>query len=49
MYKLSEVGKAIEKNDLTAAGSVLGSGQDTTDWVQKANIALNKVKSCFVK
>ncbi|CAL5198646.1 unnamed protein product [Lathyrus oleraceus] len=45
VYKLSEVGKAIEKNDLTTAGSVLGSGKDATDWVQKANIALNKLSS----
>lgn len=42
MYKLSEVGKAIENNDLPTAASVFGSGTDT-DWVQKANIALNKV------
>jgi hypothetical protein len=42
VYKLSEVGQAIEKKDLTSAGSVLGKGKDT-DWVQKANIALNKV------
>ncbi|XP_073220109.1 thylakoid lumenal 16.5 kDa protein, chloroplastic isoform X2 [Cicer arietinum] len=42
VYKLSEVGQAIEKNDLTSVGSVLGRGIDT-DWVQKANIALNKV------
>jgi hypothetical protein len=42
VYKLSEVGQAIEKNDLTSAGSVLGKGKDA-DWVQKANIALNKV------
>lgn len=42
MYKLSEVGQAIENNDLTKAGSVFGKGADT-DWVQKANIALNKV------
>ncbi|PNY10281.1 thylakoid lumenal 16.5 kDa protein [Trifolium pratense] len=44
VYKLSEVGQAIEKNDLTSAGSVLGKGKDT-DWVQKANIALNKLSS----
>lgn len=42
MYKLSEVGQAIENNDLSTAGSVFGRGKDT-DWVQKANIALNKV------
>lgn len=44
VYKLSEVGQAIEKNDLTSAGSVLGKGKDA-DWVQKANIALNKLSS----
>ncbi|XP_027369092.1 thylakoid lumenal 16.5 kDa protein, chloroplastic-like [Abrus precatorius] len=44
VYKLSEVGQAIEKDDLPRAGSVFGSGTDT-DWVQKANIALNKMSS----
>ncbi|XLR09007.1 hypothetical protein S83_036945 [Arachis hypogaea] len=44
VYKLSEVGQAIESNDLPKAGSVLGKGTDT-DWVQKANIALNKLSS----
>jgi len=46
VYKLSEVGKAIENNDLPKAASVFGSGTDT-DWVQKANIALNKVSLIF--
>ncbi|XP_020225851.1 thylakoid lumenal 16.5 kDa protein, chloroplastic [Cajanus cajan] len=44
VYKLSEVGKAIENNDLPTAASVFGSGTDT-DWVQKANIALNKLSA----
>ncbi|XP_061350800.1 thylakoid lumenal 16.5 kDa protein, chloroplastic isoform X1 [Gastrolobium bilobum] len=44
VYKLSEVGQAIENNDLPTAGSVFGKGTDT-DWVQKANIALNKLSS----
>ncbi|BAT76340.1 hypothetical protein LR48_Vigan01g257700 [Vigna angularis] len=44
VYKLSEVGKAIENNDLPKAASVFGSGTDT-DWVQKANIALNKLSA----
>lgn len=44
VYKLSEVGKAIESNDLPTAASVFGSGIDT-DWVQKANIALNKLSA----
>lgn len=42
MYKLSAVGQALEKNDLSAAGSVLGGSTDA-DWVQRANIAFNKV------
>ena len=42
MYKLSEVGKAIENNDLATAASVFGSGTDT-DWVQNANVALDMV------
>ncbi|KAL2340364.1 hypothetical protein Fmac_008304 [Flemingia macrophylla] len=42
VYKLSAVGQALEKNDLTAAGSVLGGSTDT-DWVQRANIAFNKL------
>lgn len=42
VYKLSKVGQAIENNDLSTAGSVLGGSTDT-DWVQKANVALTKV------
>ncbi|KAG8639306.1 hypothetical protein MANES_14G133800v8 [Manihot esculenta] len=41
VYKLSKVGQAIENNDLSTAGSVLG-GSTNTDWVQKANIAFSK-------
>ncbi|KAL0337480.1 UNVERIFIED_CONTAM: Thylakoid lumenal protein, chloroplastic [Sesamum calycinum] len=44
VYKLSKVGQAIEKNDLSAAGSVLGSSKDT-EWVQKVNSAFNKLSS----
>ncbi|KAK7319168.1 hypothetical protein RJT34_03886 [Clitoria ternatea] len=42
VYKLSEIGQALEKNDLSTAGSVLG-GSTNTEWVQRANIAFNKV------
>lgn len=42
VYKLSKVGQAIEKNDLSAASSVLGQNTDA-DWLQKVNSALNKV------
>ncbi|PHU08298.1 Thylakoid lumenal 16.5 kDa protein, chloroplastic [Capsicum chinense] len=41
VYKLSKVGQAIEKNDLSAASSVLGQTTDA-DWVQKVNSAFNK-------
>ncbi|OAY31706.1 thylakoid lumenal 16.5 kDa protein, chloroplastic isoform X2 [Manihot esculenta] len=44
VYKLSKVGQAIENNDLSTAGSVLG-GSTNTDWVQKANIAFSKLSS----
>ncbi|KHN22111.1 Thylakoid lumenal 16.5 kDa protein, chloroplastic [Glycine soja] len=44
VYKLSKVGKAIENSDLSTAASVFGSGTDT-DWVQNANISLNKVSA----
>lgn len=42
VYKLSEVGQAIDKNDLSAASSVLG-GTTETEWVKKANAAFTKV------
>lgn len=42
VYKLSEVGQAIDKNDLSAASSVLGGSTDT-EWVKKANAAFTKV------
>ncbi|CAK7345470.1 unnamed protein product [Dovyalis caffra] len=42
VYKLSKVGQAIDNNDLSTAGSVLG-GSTAADWVQKANIAFTKV------
>ncbi|KAJ6381123.1 hypothetical protein OIU77_029921 [Salix suchowensis] len=44
VYKLSKVGQAIDKNDLSTAGSVLGGSTDT-EWVQKANIAFTKLSS----
>ncbi|KAF7806402.1 Thylakoid lumenal 16.5 kDa protein, chloroplastic [Senna tora] len=44
VYNLSKVGQAIENNDLSTAGSVLG-GSTNTDWVQKANIAFDKLSS----
>ncbi|OVA11530.1 hypothetical protein BVC80_1019g9 [Macleaya cordata] len=44
VYKLSKVGQAIDNNDLSAAGSVLGPNTDS-DWVQKVNQALNKLSS----
>lgn len=42
VYNLSKVGKAIENNDLPAAGLVLGNGSDT-EWVKTANVAFTKV------
>ncbi|OMO81137.1 thylakoid lumenal 16.5 kDa protein, chloroplastic isoform 1 [Corchorus capsularis] len=44
VYKLSKIGQAIENNDLSTAGSVLGGSTDT-DWVKNANIAFNKLSS----
>ncbi|KAF5186554.1 Thylakoid lumenal 16.5 kDa protein [Thalictrum thalictroides] len=44
VYKLSKVGQAIEKNDLTAASSVLGSSTDV-DWVKKGKAAFTKLSS----
>ncbi|XP_031387972.1 thylakoid lumenal 16.5 kDa protein, chloroplastic isoform X2 [Punica granatum] len=44
VYKLSEVGQAIEKNDLSAASSVLG-GSTEAEWVKKANVAFTKLSS----
>ncbi|KAB5551920.1 hypothetical protein DKX38_009231 [Salix brachista] len=47
VYKMSKVGQAIDKNDLSTAGSVLGGSTDT-DWVQKANIAFTKHDSFLI-
>jgi hypothetical protein len=48
IYKLSKVGQAIDKNDLPAAGSVLGSSSDA-QWVQNVNAAFSKVwPNCFL-
>ncbi|XP_057966915.1 thylakoid lumenal 16.5 kDa protein, chloroplastic [Malania oleifera] len=44
IYKLSKVGQAIDNNDLSAAGSVLGASTNT-DWVQNANKAFTKLSS----
>ncbi|XP_021760781.1 thylakoid lumenal 16.5 kDa protein, chloroplastic-like [Chenopodium quinoa] len=44
VYKLSEVGQAIDSNDLKAASSVLGASTDT-DWIKKANSAFAKLSS----
>ncbi|GJU59842.1 Wee1-like protein kinase [Tanacetum coccineum] len=42
MHQLSKVGQAIENNDLSSAGSVLGQTIDA-DWLKKANTALSQV------
>lgn len=42
VYKLSEIGQAIDNNDLSTASSVLGGSTDT-EWVKNANVAFNKV------
>lgn len=42
VYKLSKVGQAIEKNDLSAASSVLGPNTNS-EWVQNVNRAFTKV------
>uniref|UniRef100_A0A0D9WTW7 Maintenance of Photosystem II under High light 2 C-terminal domain-containing protein n=1 Tax=Leersia perrieri TaxID=77586 RepID=A0A0D9WTW7_9ORYZ len=44
IYKLSKVGQAIEKNDLPAASSVLGTNSDA-QWVQNINVAFTKFSS----
>ncbi|KAL0846203.1 hypothetical protein Bca101_019449 [Brassica carinata] len=44
VYNLSKVGQAIEKNDLPAAGLVLGNGSDT-EWVKTANLAFTKLSA----
>ncbi|CAN6200575.1 unnamed protein product [Urochloa humidicola] len=44
IYKLSKVGQAIDKDDLPAAGSVLGTSSDA-QWVQNANAAFSKFSS----
>nr|KJB06283.1 hypothetical protein B456_001G043000 [Gossypium raimondii] len=41
VYKLSEIGQAIDNNDLSTASSVLGGSTDT-EWVKNANVAFNK-------
>lgn len=44
VYKLSKVGQAIDKDDLTAAGDVLGPSSDAP-WVQNVNAAFSKFSS----
>ncbi|XP_075489699.1 thylakoid lumenal 16.5 kDa protein, chloroplastic [Primulina tabacum] len=44
IYKLSKVGQAIEKEDISVASKILGPGIDT-NWVQKVNFALNQLSS----
>ncbi|MBA0703574.1 hypothetical protein Golax_015889 [Gossypium laxum] len=44
VYKLSEIGQAIDNNDLSIASSVLGGSTDT-EWVKNANVAFNKLSS----
>ncbi|CAN6215698.1 unnamed protein product [Urochloa humidicola] len=44
IYKLSKVGQAIDKDDLPAASSVLGTSSDA-QWVQNANAAFSKFSS----
>ncbi|KAL6873888.1 hypothetical protein ACP4OV_013970 [Aristida adscensionis] len=44
IYKLSKVGQAIDKDDLPAAGTVLGSSPDAK-WVQNINSAFAKFSS----
>ncbi|KAL4654107.1 thylakoid lumenal 16.5 kDa protein, chloroplastic [Castanea sativa] len=44
VYKLSKIGLAIDNNDLSTAGLVLGGSTDT-DWVKNANKAFNKLSS----
>lgn len=44
VYKLSKIGQAIEKNNLSEASSVVGSSKDS-EWVKKVNSALNKLSS----
>lgn len=47
IYKLNRVGQAIENNDVTAAGSVLGRNMDA-DWLQNVNVAFAKVKTIII-
>ncbi|CAM0909770.1 unnamed protein product [Alopecurus aequalis] len=44
VYKLSKVGQAIDKDDLTAAGAVLGP-DSSAPWVQNVNAAFSKFSS----
>ncbi|CAN6455155.1 unnamed protein product [Victoria cruziana] len=44
VYKLSEVGQAIDSNDLSAAGAVLGPNTES-EWIKNAGAAFNKLSS----
>ncbi|GMI89223.1 MAINTENANCE OF PHOTOSYSTEM II UNDER HIGH LIGHT 2 [Hibiscus trionum] len=44
VYKLSQIGQAIDNNDLSAASSVLGGSTDK-EWLKNANVAFNKLSS----
>ncbi|KAI4377152.1 hypothetical protein MLD38_014832 [Melastoma candidum] len=44
VYKLSEVGQAIDRDDLAVAGSVLGPSTES-EWVRNANAAFAKLSS----
>ncbi|KAL8497910.1 hypothetical protein ACS0TY_021309 [Phlomoides rotata] len=47
VYKLSKIGQALEKDDLSTATSVLVSSKDT-EWLKNVNSTLNKVTSFIV-
>ncbi|XP_078427933.1 chloroplast thylakoid lumen protein [Wolffia australiana] len=42
VYQLSKVGRAIDENDFSAAGAILGAGAGA-DWVKNANAAFSKL------
>ncbi|CAA7400198.1 unnamed protein product [Spirodela intermedia] len=44
VYKLSKVGQAIDGNDLSAAGTILGPNANA-DWMKNANAAFAKLSS----
>ncbi|KMZ59249.1 Thylakoid lumenal 16.5 kDa protein [Zostera marina] len=44
VYKLDKVGQAIEKNDFTAANSILGQDSNAK-WIKNINVAFTKLSS----